>query len=160
MNMKLRDLLPILCVLAAATPLAAAAQQAPEGPGLTYELAREAAEAAEAEARRNQWNVTIVVVDAAGIPLYLKRMTGASLRSYDFAMGKARTSAASGLTTREYAEGVAAGTVEAVPDAVTIEGGIPLTLGGQVVGAIAVSGLPPQSDAVVARAGVAAIAER
>lgn len=134
------------------------AGQAPTpGAVLTYEMARIAAEAAEAEAVRNGWAVTIVVVDANAIPVYLKRLTGASDRSYDFALGKARTSVLSGLSTLEYTAAVAAGTVQAIPDAVTIEGGFPIALDGTVVGAIAASGVPPQQDAIVARAGVAAL---
>lgn len=138
-------------------PAAAVAQAAPEPAALTYELAKQAAEAAEAEARRNSWNVTIVIVDAAGVPVYLKRMDGASARTYDFAMGKARTSAATGLTTLVYTQRVRAGEMEAIPDATTIEGGIPIMIGGELAGAIAASGLPPQQDAVVAQAGADAI---
>lgn len=124
---------------------------------LTYEMAKAAAEAAEAEARRNNWNVIIIVTDENAIPLYLKRMTGTMLRAYDFAMGKARTVIASGLSTGEYAQQVAAGTIQAVPDAVALEGGFPIHINGQLAGAIAVSGLMPAQDAQVARAGLAAI---
>jgi glc operon protein GlcG len=137
-------------------PAGVFAQTPTPASGLTYELAREAAEAAEQEARNNQWNVTIVVVDSAGVPVYLKRMTGASPRTFDFAIGKARTVVASGLSTLEYAQGVAAGTVQPVPDAVSIEGGIPIRVDGRVVGAVAASGVRPNQDAQVARAGVVA----
>jgi len=124
---------------------------------LTYEMARVAAEAAETEAVRNGWAVTIVVVDANAVPIYLKRLTGASDRSYEFALGKARTAVLSGLSTLAYTEAVAAGTVQAIPDAVTIEGGFPIAMDGRIVGAIAASGVPPQQDAIVARAGLAAL---
>lgn len=147
-------LLPTLAIVCA--PSLAPAQTIERG-SLTLEQAIQALDAAEAEARRNGWNVTIVVADTGGIPVSLRRLDGASVMSYNFAMGKVRTSAASGLSTLEYREGVEAGTVAPVPDAVTIEGGIPLIVGGRLLGAIATSGVAAQNDAIVSRAGAAAL---
>jgi uncharacterized protein GlcG (DUF336 family) len=144
-------------LLAIALPGVGTGQSAPPASSLTYEIAHQAAEAAEAEARRNQWNVSIVVVDSAGAPVYLKPLTGASARTFDIAMRKARTSAASGLSTLEYAQRVSAGTLQAIPDAVTIEGGIPIIIDGKLVGAIAASGVRANQDAQVAQAGAAAV---
>ena len=70
-------------------PAAQSAPAAPAPQALTYALAQQAIDAAEAEARRNKWNVSIVVTDAAGIPVMLRRLDGASARSYDIAMRKA-----------------------------------------------------------------------
>lgn len=150
-------LLPALALLCA--PSLAPAQTIERG-SITLEQADQALDAAEAEARRNGWNVTIVVSDTAGIPVSLRRLDGASLMSYNFAMGKVRTSAVSGLSTLEYREGVEGGTVAAIPDAVTIEGGIPLIVGGRLLGAIATSGVAAQNDAIVSRAGAAALGSR
>jgi len=141
---------------AALLPSEGAAQGAPPEPSLSYESARAIAEEAEAEAVRNAWNVTIVVVDAEGAPLYLKRIGGAGARTVDFALGKARTSAATGLTTLEYTQQVSAGTLTALPDATPIEGGLPILADGRILGAVAVSGLPPQQDAAVARVALEA----
>lgn len=130
---------------------------APAPQPLTYEMAKAAADAAEAFARQNNWNMAIVVADAEGTPIYLKRMTGAPKRIHDFAMGKMQTVIASGLSTKDYAAGVAAGTVEAVPDAVTLEGGLPIMKDGVLIGAIASSGVRPDQDGEVSAAGLAAI---
>jgi glc operon protein GlcG len=153
--MKIVRLLALLPLVLATVLLDAplAAQQ----PALTYEQARIAAEAAEAEARRNNWNVSIVVSDADGIPVYVKRLTGASARSFDVGVRKARTSVATGLTTGDYGQRVNAGTLEAIADGVTFEGGVPIVLNGQVVGAIGTSGVTAAQDAQISRAGVAAI---
>src|SRR5688572_17471859 len=78
-------------LLAAAAPLAAQAPAAAPPQALTYEMAVQVIDAAEAEARKNKWNVTIVVTDAAGVPVVLRRLTGASPRSYDIALRKAAT---------------------------------------------------------------------
>ncbi|HUE96216.1 MAG TPA: heme-binding protein [Longimicrobiaceae bacterium] len=151
------------------TPLAAAftfalglsigapAPVAAQDPALTYEMAERAADAAEAEARRNGWNVTILVADADGVPVYVKRLTGASPRSFEVAMRKARTAAATGLTTAEYGQRREAGRIAELEDGVTFAGGVPILAGGQVIGAIGTSGVRADDDEVVSRAGVEAI---
>lgn len=123
-------------------------------PALTYEMAEEAADAAEAEARRNGWNVTIIVADADGLPVYLKRLTGASPRSYDIAMRKVATSVATGLTTAEYGRQREAGQVDEVENGVTFAGGVPIIVNGEVIGAIGTSGVRAEQDEVVSQAGV------
>lgn len=77
--------------------LAAVAAPGVNAQALTLEQAKTAMDAAEAEARRNGWNLTIVVAGADGIPLYLRRMDGASTRSYEIAMGKVRTALAANM---------------------------------------------------------------
>ena len=101
--------------------------------------------------------MTIVVSDVAGIPVYLKRLTGASAFSYQIAFNKARTSAATGLETDEYGRRVQAGEIQAVENGVTFAGGIPIRIDGEVVGAIGTSGVRADQDAQISRAGVAAI---
>ncbi len=147
------------CAIAILMTLAVSpAVQAQEGAArLTLDQARAAVDAAQAEAVANGWNVTIIIADAEGVPIYLRRMDDASPRSYDFAMGKARTSALSGLSTREYRERAEAGSVPEIEGAVTIEGGLPLVVDGVLVGAIATSGVAPQNDAQISRAGAATL---
>lgn len=140
---------------ALASPTFVQAQEAP--PALTFEMARQAMDAAEAEARANGWDVTIVVTDAQGVPVYLRRFDGASPRSYEIAMRKAATVVASGMTTAEYGERLEAGEVEEIPDGVTFAGGVPILRGTEMIGAVATSGVRAIQDEQVSRAGADAI---
>lgn len=124
---------------------------------LTYEMAGQAMEAAEAEARKNNWNVTIVVTDAAGIPVMLRRMNGASARSYDIAMRKASTVIASKLTTAEYGAQLKAKSVTEVPNGITFAGGVPIMRGAELIGAVGTSGVTAAQDEVISKAGASAI---
>ncbi len=149
----------LLCLMT--VPAVAGAQAAPQQPALTYAAAQRAAQAAEAEARRNNWDVTIVVTDVEGVPLYLKRMDGASSRSYEVAIRKAKTAVASGLTTAVYGQRLAAGQVEEIPDGITFAGGVPIVRGGEVIGAVAASGVRAIDDEQISQAGAdAAVEER
>ncbi len=139
--MKSRVSIATLLLCLVTFPAVAGAQAAPQQPALTYQAAQAAADAAEAEARRNNWDVTIVVSDVEGVPLYLKRMDGASPRSYEVAIRKAATAVATGLTTAVYGQRVAAGQVEEIPDGIPFAGGVPIVRGGEVIGAVAASGV-------------------
>jgi len=126
---------------------------------LTLEAAKKIAVAAEAEARKNNWNVVIAVVDDGGHLLYLQRIDGTQTGSIDVAIGKARTSAAFKRPTKVFDE--LAKTRPSItsisPDAVLLEGGVPVMVGGQLVGAVGVSGVTSQQDAQIAEAGIAAL---
>lgn len=126
---------------------------------ITLEGARNMAAAAEAEAKRNGWNVTIVVADAAGEPILLQRMDGAPFSSLDIAMGKARTAARFRRPTKSLDESVSAGRAALLSlDGFTLlEGGEPVTMDSQVIGAVGVSGVTSAQDAQIARAGIAAL---
>lgn len=123
--------------------------------GLTLEAAKKIAAAAEAEAVKNKWNVVIVVVDEGGQIVYLQRMDGTQYGSVNVAIAKARTSTAFKRPTKVFEDAIAGGRTAllGVDDALPLEGGIPLTFGGQIVGAIGVSGVTSQQDGVVAKAG-------
>jgi uncharacterized protein GlcG (DUF336 family) len=126
---------------------------------LTLEAAKKIAAAAEAEARKNNWNVVIAVVDDGGHLVYLQRIDGTQTGSIDVAIGKARTSAAFKRPTKVFDE--LAKTRPSItsisPNAVLLEGGVPFVVGGQVVGAVGVSGVTSQQDAQIAEAGIAAL---
>ena len=126
---------------------------------LTLEAAKKIAVAAEAEARKNNWNVVIAVVDDGGHLVYLQRIDGTQTGSIDVAIGKARTSAAFKRPTKVFDE--LAKTRPSItsisPTAVLLEGGVPVVVGGQVVGAVGVSGVTSQQDAQIAEAGIAAL---
>lgn len=92
---------------------------------MTYEMAVQIIDAAEAEARTNKWNVTIVVTDAAGMPVVLRRLTSASPRSCDIAMRKAATVVAAKMTTADYGVKLKTKEVTEVPNGITFAGGVP-----------------------------------
>jgi glc operon protein GlcG len=148
-------LLSILSILMLAP--VAAQQPAPAKQALTYGLAQKAIEAAEAEARKNNWNVTIVVTDAAGVPVHVRRLDGASARSYDVAMRKAATVVATRLATSDYGQQLKEGKVKEVPDGIAFAGGVPVMRGGEFIGAVGTSGVRANEDEQISKAGAAAI---
>lgn len=121
--------------------------------------AKRAAEAAEAEAKRNNWAVVIAIVDAAGHLLYLQRNDGAQLGSLDVALGKATTAALFRRPTKDWEERLAEGRLGflSFQNRTLLEGGVPVLVDGEVIGAIGVSGVKSNEDAQIARAGVAAL---
>jgi glc operon protein GlcG len=146
--------LPMLLTTAA---LAAQAPATPAPQALTYEMAVQVIDAAEAEARKNKWNVTIVVTDAAGVPVVLRRLTGASPRSYDIASRKAATVVASKLTTADYGTQLKAGTVKEVANGITFAGGVPIMRGTEFIGAVGTSGVQAIQDEQISKAGASVI---
>ena len=147
----------LLVLTAAVHPVKAQQQQAPPVARITLEEARTAIDSAEAEARRNGWNLAFVISDAEGTPIYLRRMDGVPKRNYDVAMNKISTVITSGMHTADYAAAVRAGTRPAIEGALTFEGGLLLRRNGQVVGAFSASGARGSEDAQAVRAGMAAI---
>ena len=143
----------------AQAPAAPATQPAvtPAPQALTYEMAAQVMDAAEAEARKNKWNVTIVVTDAAGIPVMLRRLNGASARSYDIAMRKAATVVASKLTTADYGAQLKTKAVAEVPNGSTFAGGVPIMRGTELIGAVGTSGVTAAQDEIISKAGAGAI---
>ncbi len=128
---------------------------------LTLDGAKKIAAAAEAEARKNNWNVAIAIVDDGGNLIYQQRMDGTQVASLDIAPFKARGAVGFKRPTKEFEDRVtkgAAGLVK-VPWVAPVEGGLPIVIGGELVGAIGVSGATSQQDGAVAAAGLAAAAE-
>lgn len=145
-------------VLAAAASGSGSAQSAlPTKRVLTLEAARRVAAAAEAEARRNNWNVAIAVLDDSGQLVLFQRMDGAKLVATDIAIRKARTAAYFQGPTKDLEAEVAGGRTALLPidGFMPLEGGVPLMSGGQMVGAIGVSGVTGAQDAQCALAGAA-----
>ena len=114
---------------------------------------------ARAEALANQWAVTIAIVDDGGHALALERLDGASPASAYMATEKARTSALGRRPSGDYEEMIKAGrnAFLSAPLNAMLEGGVPVVVDGQVVGAVGVSGVKSSQDAQVARAGIAAL---
>ena len=111
--------------------------------------------AARTEAQANQWPVTIVVVDDGGHPLALERHDGAPPISAYIATEKARTSALGRRESKGYEEMVNGGRTAflSAPLLTSLEGGVPIMVDGQVIGAVGVSGVKAEQDAQVAKAG-------
>jgi len=153
--MKCRLLLALSSVLLATPALA----QTRTVEVITLASAQRMVAAAEAEAARNGWNVTIAVVDPAGELILLHRLDAASAASVDISQAKARTAARFKRPTKALEDAVAGGrlVVMALPGATPVEGGLPIELGGKIVGAIGVSGASSAQDAQVAQAGIAAL---
>jgi len=122
---------------------------------LTLEAAQKIAAASLVEARANNWNVIIAVVDEGGHLITLNRMETAQYGSIDVAIGKAKTAAAFRRPTKVL-EDVAKTrpTLSTIANAYLLEGGVPIIYNGQVIGAVGVSGATSQQDAQVAEAGI------
>jgi glc operon protein GlcG len=149
-----------ICVLALCSLLCLpASAQLADKKVLTLEGAKKVAAAAEAEARKNGWNVVIAVVDDGGSLLYLQRIDGTQTGSIDVAIQKARTAQAFKRPTRVFEDAIAGGRVAlvALHGALPLEGGVPIMVGGQLVGAIGVSGVKSTEDGQIAKAGAEAI---
>jgi glc operon protein GlcG len=118
------------------------------------------AAAAEAEALKHQWAVTIAIVDDGGHLLWLQRLDGAAPISAHIAPAKAHTAALGRRESRVYEEMINGGRVSflSAPDLKgMLEGGVPILKDGQCLGAVGVSGVKSAEDAQIARAGIAAL---
>ena len=116
--------------------------------------------AAEAEALKNGWAVTIAIVDDGGHLLWLQRLDGAAPVSAHIAPAKAHTAALGRRESKAYEEVINGGRIAflSAPDIKgLLEGGVPVMKDGQCLGAVGVSGVKSQEDAQVARAGIAAL---
>lgn len=126
---------------------------------ISGEGAKLALAAAEAEARKNNWEMSFAVVDPAGELIAFHRMDGASVATIQNASGKAKTAARFRRPTQVFDSLMGTGRTQFLgfDNMTPLEGGIPVVVGGVVVGAIGVSGGTSAQDAVVARTAVAAV---
>lgn len=116
--------------------------------------------AAEAEALKNGWAVTIAIVDAGGHLLHLQRLDGAAPISAHIAPAKAHTAALGRRESKVYEDMINGGRVSflSAPDLQgLLEGGVPIVKDGQCLGAVGVSGVKSSEDAQIAKAGIAAL---
>jgi glc operon protein GlcG len=120
--------------------------------------AKKIAAAAEVEAAKNALNVVIAIVDNGGHLIYFQRNDSAPTGSIDVAQGKARTAAAFGRPTKVFDDMASTRpSLATLSNAVLLEGGVPVIVAGQVVGAVGVSGASSQQDAQIAEVGIAAL---
>jgi glc operon protein GlcG len=129
---------------------------------LTLEGAKRIMAAAEAEAMKNKWTVAIAIVDEAGDLVAFHKVDDTQAGSIDIAIGKARTAARMKRPTKALEDAIAGGrtTLLAVEGLTPLEGGVPITSNGRIIGAVGVSGVTSQQDAQVAEAGIAALGSR
>lgn len=131
------------------------------GAPISLEEAKRVMVAAEAEALARQWPMVIAIVDSGGHLVMLHKLDQAQFGSVAIAQAKAETAVRFRRATKVFEDALAAGGVGlrflSVSDVCMLEGGIPLLLGGAVVGAIGVSGMHSSQDAQVAAAGAAAL---
>lgn len=129
-------------------------------PALTLDDARRIAAVAEAEATSNHWAVAIAIVDDGGHLLWLQRLDGAAPISSEIASAKARTAALGRRESKVYEDMINGGRVSFLSAPVLhgmLEGGVPVVVDGQCIGAVGVSGVKSTEDAQIARAGIAAL---
>ena len=127
---------------------------------LTLDDVKKIAAAAEAEALAHKWAVTIAIVDDGGHLLWLQRLDGAAATSAMIGPAKARTAALGQRETKIYEDVINNGRYSflSAPDLDgLLEGGVPIMVGGDCVGAVGVSGVKSNEDAQIDKAGIAAL---
>jgi glc operon protein GlcG len=136
----------------------AQAQVPQYGSNVTLDQARKAAAAADSEARKNGWPVAVAVVDTAGQLVYFQRADNTQTASTAIAQDKAVSAAMFRRPTKVMEDALAGGGAGVrflnLRGASTVEGGLPLTIDGKIIGAIGVSGVTSAQDGQCAKAGV------
>ena len=128
-------------------------------PYLTLSDAQRIADASEAKAKAEGWNVVIAILDDGGHLISLRRMDGVQIGSVDVAQAKARSAVMFKRSTKIFEEamkGEGGSRIATLPHAVGVEGGLPIFKDGVIVGSIGVSGVTSAQDGMVAEAGLKA----
>jgi glc operon protein GlcG len=144
--------------LAAFATFAAAQDQRPGyGPAVTLTQAKRIAAGVIAECAKNNWNVAVAIVDTHGGLVYYERMEDTQTASYDIAILKAKAAATYRRPTRVFADVIAktGPAIMTLPGAIASPGGVPIFVGGKVIGAAGVSGVTGDQDEQCSKAGVA-----
>lgn len=136
--------------------------QIPVKKTMNLALAKELAAAAEAEARKNNWNVVITIVDDSGSLVFLEKMDDTQYGSIDVSQKKARTAAKFRRSTRVFFDRLKSGDPAplSAPDVIAIPGGLALMHEGKFIGGIGVSGVTQDQDEQIAQAAVAVLAKK
>ena len=139
----------------------AAAQQAPlpYGAPISLDNAKRLAAGAAAEARKNNWGMAIAITDPNGSLVYFEKLDGTQNGSVNIAIGKARSAALFKRPTKVFQDLIAKGPdftyLLGLEGAVVVQGGIPIVVNGQIVGAAGASGGTGAQDVQVIEAGLA-----
>jgi glc operon protein GlcG len=148
-------LIPLLLTIL----IMAAAADLPTRKYLNLAAIKTMAAAAEHEAQKRNVQVTICIVDEGGNLLFLQKADGAGLNTIQFAQRKARYAALYGRPSKAAADQLKGGDISvlAFPDAFPNQGGVPIKVDGQTIGAIACSGAPSEVDEAISLAAVDAL---
>lgn len=149
--MKKLLLLALFCL-----PLLAFSQTKPY---LTLADAQRISDAAEAKAKAEGWNVVIAILDDGGHLISLRKMDGVQIGSVEVAQAKAKSAVFFKRSTKVFEEamkGEGGSRIATLPNAVGVEGGLPIFRDGVIVGAIGISGVTSAQDGIIAQAGVEA----
>ena len=133
----------------------------PYGISIATDAAKKVAADAIAEARKNNWTMAIAVVDTGGYLVYFERMQDTQLGSVAIAIEKAKTAALFRRPTKSFQDTLAGGgeglRILGLTGAMPVEGGIPIIVGGKLIGAVGASGGSSDQDGRTAQAGAAAM---
>lgn len=148
-----------ILTVASLMPVSRAIAQMRTAHVVAAEGAQRAVAAALAEAKKQGWNVSIAVVDNSGELVGFLRMDNAAPGSGDISLAKARTAARLKRPTRSLDSTLTAGRIAilGLPGVTPVEGGVPIIVNGEVIGAVGVSGATSAQDAQLAQAGAAAV---
>ena len=126
---------------------------------LTLDDCKRISSAAEAEAKKNNWNVCIAILDDGGHLLHLIRMDGGTPANARIAIEKARTAAETRRSTAMWEERIKAGRTSMLkmPGVLPVQGGLPIVVDGECIGAVGVSGVQSHEDEQIAKAGIAVL---
>jgi len=129
---------------------------------ITLEAAKKMLAAAEGEARKNNWNVAIAIVDAGGSLILFQKLDDTQLGSVNIAIGKARTAVNFKRPTKALEDIVAGGrSVFIALEGITpLQGGLPVMVDGKLIGAVGVSGVMSAQDEQVAQAAISELLPR
>jgi uncharacterized protein GlcG (DUF336 family) len=142
-------------LVAFAAIVAAQDQRPGYGPPINTATAKKIAAGTIAECQKNNWNVAVAVVDPHGSLVYFERMEDTQFASMDIAIMKAKAAATYRRPTRVFAEGINKGSpaTGTLPGVVGSPGGVPIFVGGKIIGAVGVSGVTGDQDEQCSIAG-------
>src|SRR5260221_2140260 len=144
-------------IAALATVVAAQDKRPGYGPAVNVAQAKKIAAGAVAECQKNGWNVAVAIVDPHGTLVYYEKMEDTQYASADIAIGKAKAAATYRRPTRVFADVINKGSpaTATLPGVFASPGGVPIIVGGKVIGASCVSGVTGDQDEQCSKAGVA-----
>lgn len=144
------------------SPTPASGLPLPYGPPISLAVAKTIMAAAEQEANAHQWPMAIAIVDSTAHLVLFARIDQTQLGSMEISVAKAMTAINFRRATKIFEDAIAGGGVglrlATMPGMAALEGGVPIVVNNQVIGAIGVSGMLSTQDAQVAAAGLKALA--